>query len=143
MAYSDQISGGRSWISASLMQHFQMLRPHLESDVSFPTLNYINYWGNCPFFGCGQIRRGSHLTFHRCLSALSLIVWFMGDVPSYVRVSVPKTSFLLLSIKVQVVTMVWHSLSACGFRGPCTGAAGERWLSHSASCGGERWEGRR
>lgn len=78
---------------------------------------YAQLLGNCPFFGCGQIRRGSHLTFHSCLSALSLIVWFMGDVPSYVRVSVPKTSFLLLSIKVQVVTMVWHSLSACGFAG--------------------------
>lgn len=38
----------------------------------------------------------------------------MGDVSSY---AVSTSVLPPLSIKVQVVTMVWHSLSACGFAG--------------------------
>lgn len=56
--------------------------------------------------------------FHRCSAALSLIVWFMEDVSSYAASVRARDVLPPLSIKVQVVTMVWHSLSACGFAGP-------------------------
>lgn len=71
-----------------------------------------------------------------------MIVWFMEDVSSY-AVSVHARDVLPpLSIKVQVVTMVWHSLYACGF----VGLAPEQLESigcHIQPPAAERWEGRR
>lgn len=38
------------------------------------------------------------------------VVWFMDDVPSF-SLRASEVSFLGVAIKVQVVTMAWHSLS--------------------------------
>lgn len=121
-----------------------MLWLRLESDISFPAIKLqAQLQGNCPSlvvvinqlrFPYGIPRMPHCPLFGRLVYEGCFII--CASVRA--RDVLPP-----LSIKVQVVTMVWHSLSACGFCGPCTRAAGEHWLSQSASRRGERWEGRR
>lgn len=98
-----------------------MLRLHLESDIcaDFPAIRHENIYLETGLFWPWPLNsRGSRHRFHRCFTALSLIFWFMGDVSSDTASVCARDVLPPFSIKVQVVTMVWHSLSACGFCGP-------------------------
>lgn len=92
----------------------------LESDISsvFPQLSSkrVNLEA-APLFFFPLVVIINQPRFHRCFAALSLIVWFMQDVSSCAASVRARDVLPPLSIKVQVVTMVWHSLSACGFAG--------------------------
>lgn len=107
-------------MNATVIHRLQMLWLHLESDISFYRKLALNtFTWKQPFFGSA---RKSDLGFpspgfQGCLAALSLIVWFMVDVSSYAASVRARDVLPPLSIKVQVVTTVWHSLSACGFAG--------------------------
>lgn len=84
----------------------------------FPAIRHKNiYLETGLFWPWPQNSRGSRHRFHRCFTALSLIFWFMEDASSYTASVCARDVLRPFSIKVQVVTMVWHSLSACGFCG--------------------------
>lgn len=93
-----------------------MLWLHLGSDASAVLLQMLLCYSlETACFGGGH--KSARHRFHRCFTALPLITWFMEDVSLHTVSSCARDVLLPLSIKVQVVTMVWHSLSVCGFMG--------------------------